>query len=351
MKQTKLLLVSPCFGTYGGIEAFVLAVAEAVRREPDFTVRICLKKIRGFALHPGLASMLQHEAVLFVDRAGRDLADAIKWSHIVHLQNASPDVVALAKLFGKRIVLTIHNYMRREWNLHRLLWRISARLADECWYNSDFVWQTWEGNHKRHASRKVPTVSKLPQGWTSPNQRRGFVFVGRWIANKGLETLVDAYAQAEIDRVAWPLVLIGNGPLRPAIEHKIEKYGLQDVQIDGFVNEATKADRMKNARWVVVPPHTNEDFGLAAIEARNLGVPCIITRDGGLPEAGGCQALVCEPGDPRALANLLERVTHMSDAEYVDRSNRTREELQHELVPMDFYAQAYRRILGSDRAE
>jgi len=351
VKQTKLLLVSPCFGTYGGIEAFVLAVAEAVRREPDFTVRICLKKIRGFALHPGLASMLQHEAVLFVDRAGRDLADAIKWSHIVHLQNASPDVVALAKLFGKRIVLTIHNYMRPEWNLHRLLWRISARLADERWYNSDFVWQTWEGNHKRRASRKVPTVSNLPQGWTSPNQRRGFVFVGRWIANKGLETLVDAYAQAEIDRAAWPLVLIGNGPLRPAIEHKIEKYGLQDVQIDGFVNEATKADRMKNARWVVVPPHTNEDFGLAAIEARNLGVPCIITRDGGLPEAGGRQALVCEPGDPRALANLLERVTHMSDAEYVDRSNRTREELQHELVPMDFYAQAYRRILGSDRAE
>jgi glycosyltransferase involved in cell wall biosynthesis len=348
VKQTKLLLVSPCFGTYGGIEAFVLAVAEAIRREPDFTVRICLKKVRRFVLHPGLAAMLRDEVVLFVDRAGGALADAIKWSHIVHLQNASPDVVALAKLFGKPIVLTIHNYMRREWNLRRLLWRISARLADERWYNSDFVWQTWEGNHKRCGSRKVPTVSKLPQGWTPHHQRRGFVFVGRWIANKGIETLVDAYAQAEIDRAAWPLVLIGNGPLRPAIEHQIDTYGLRDVRITGFVDEATKADRMKNARWVVVPPHTNEDFGLAAIEARNLGVPCIITRDGGLPEAGGRQALVCEPGDPRALADLLERAAHMSNAEYVDRSNRTREELQHELVPIDFYARSYRRILRGE---
>jgi glycosyltransferase involved in cell wall biosynthesis len=351
VKQTKLLLVSPCLGSYGGIEAFVLAVAEAVRRESDFTVRICLKKVKGFALHPGLAAMLRHEAVLFVHRAGRDLADAIKWSNIVHLQNASPDVVALAKLFGKPVVLTIHNYMRREPSLHRLLWRISARLADERWYSSDFVWQTWEGNRKRRGSRKVPTVSKLPQGWTSPDQRRGFVFVGRWIANKGIDTLVDAYAQAQIDRAAWPLVLIGNGPLRPAIEHQIDKYGLRDVRITGFVDEATKADRMKNARWVVVPPHTNEDFGLAAIEARNLGVPCIITCDGGLPEAGGRQALVCEPGDPRALAHLLERATHMSDSEYVDRSNRTREELRHELVPIDFYARSYRRILCGEPLE
>jgi glycosyltransferase involved in cell wall biosynthesis len=37
---------------------------------------------------------------------------------------------------------------------------------------------------------------------------------------------------------------------------------------------------------------TREDFGLTAVEARNLGVPCIITRDGGLPEAGGKQALI-----------------------------------------------------------
>ncbi len=351
MKQIKLLLVSPCFGTYGGIEAFVLAVAEAVRREADFNVRICLKKAAGFALHPELAGMLRHEAVLFVDRAGRELADAIKWSDIVHLQNASPDVVALAKFFRKPIVLTIHNYLRRGRSLHHLLWRISARLADARWYNSDFVWQTWEGNRKLRGSRKVPTLSKLAQGWTPPEQRRGFVFVGRWIANKGLETLVDAYAQSKIDRPAWPLVLVGDGPLRAAIKTKIDKYGLQAVQIAGFVDEATKAECMKNARWIVVPPHTREDFGLTAIEARNLGVPCIITRDGGLPEAGGREALVCEPDNPRALANLLERAARMSEAEYLDRANRTRAELQEQLVPMDFYAQSYRRILRGESAE
>lgn len=344
MKQNKLLLVSPCTGTYGGIEAFVLAVAEAVRREADFDVRVCFKKVRGFALHPDLATMLRHESIMFVDRAGRELADAIKWADIVHLQNASPDVVALAKFYGKRVVLTIHNYMGRGLSLHRLLWRISARLADARWYNSNFVWNTWE-TRKRRGSRKVPTTSKLPQGWTPPNERSGFVFIGRWIANKGIETLIDAYAQADLDRAAWPLVLMGDGPLRPTIQAKIDNQRISGVRIEGFVDEATKADRMRQARWIVVPPKTNEDFGLTAVEARSLGVPCIITRDGGLPEAGGQQALICEPGDARGLANLLEQASRMSEAEYAERAQRTRDDLAHELEPIDFYARAYRRIL------
>jgi glycosyltransferase involved in cell wall biosynthesis len=353
VKQSKLLLVSPCQGTYGGIEAFVLAVAEAVRGEPDFEVRLCFKKVKGVVLDPSLATMLHHESFTFVDSASRALAGAIKWADIIHLQNASPDVIALAKFFRKPIVLTIHNYMQSGWSLHRLLWRTGARWADARWYNSDFVWKTWEGNHRRQGSRKVPTVSKLPKGWTPPDQRRGFVFVGRWIANKGIETLVDAYAQADLDRAAWPLLLIGDGPLRPAIEARIKSYpaSARHIRVAGFVNEATKAQLIQEARWIVVPPNTNEDFGLTAIEARSLGVPCIITRDGGLPEAGGRQAVVCEPNDPAALAKRLEEAARMSETEYAERAQRTREELKDQLGPMDFYARAYRRILAEEPAD
>jgi glycosyltransferase involved in cell wall biosynthesis len=351
VKQSKLLLISPCFGTYGGIEAFVLAVADAVRREPDFAVKICFKKVKDFALHPGLAAMLRHEAVLFVDRAGPELADAIKWANIVHLQNASPDVVVLSKIFGKRIVLTIHNYMRPEWSLHRLLWRLSARWADARWYNSNFVWQTWEKDRKRHGSLRVPTVSKLPEGWIPPNERRGFVFVGRWIPNKGIEILLDAYSKAGLDPQIWPLFLLGDGPLRPSIQAKVDQQSLPGVCITGFVDEATKAQYMKNARWIVVPPNTKEDLGLAAIEARNLGVPCIVTRDGGVPEAAGRQALVCEPANPDALADLLVQAAQMSENEYGKRAGRTREELKRELVPLDFYARAYRCVLRGESVE
>ena len=291
--------------------------------------------------------MLRGEDVIWAERGlDRDLIEGIRWADVVHLQNAPPDVAFFTKFFRKPLVMTIHNYMTRELTLHRILWRIAARMADQRWYNSQFVWNTWEPRRRRARSRKVPTTSKLPEGWTPPNERKGFVFIGRWIANKGVETLVDAYALAKLDREKWPLVLMGEGPLRSLIEYAIQKRGISGVTILGFVDEATKTARMKNARWVVVPPNTREDFGLTAVEARHLGVPCIITRDGGLPEAGGKQALVCEPNNPRALAELLEQAAEMPENEYVERATRTRDELATELEPMEFYAAAYRRAVA-----
>jgi glycosyltransferase involved in cell wall biosynthesis len=112
------------------------------------------------------------------------------------------------------------------------------------------------------------------------------------------------------------------------------------------VDDATKAHYMKNARWIVVPPHTNEDLGLTALEGRNLGVPCIITRDGGLPEAGGRRALICEPRNPGALALLLEQAARMSADEYATRAEATRRELADEMVPLGFYPESYRRIVA-----
>ena len=326
----------------------MLAVADAVQREPDFAVKICFKKVKGFSLDPSLAAMVRSQPAMFVDRAGGELADAIRWADIVHLQNASPDVIFLSKFLRKRLVLTIHNYLPRQWNAHRLLWRIGARFADARWYNSNFVWKTWEGDHPLPGSRKVATTSRLPEGWTSPEERRGFVFVGRWIANKGLDTLVDAYAQADIDRAAWPLTLIGDGPQRPSVEAQVKRCGLTTVEMPGFVDDARKAGMMKNARWIVAPPHTNEDLGLTPLEGRSLGVPCIITRDGGLPEAGGAQALVCEPRDPAALARVLEQAARMTMDEYIRRATATKRELDQEMIPLSFYSDSYRRLMARE---
>lgn len=348
--KTKVAIVSPCLGAYGGIEAFVLAVAAAVRREPDMEVRICLKRMQGFALQPNLKTILQGENVIYTDRgADRDLIETIRWSDVVHLQNAPADVAVFAKFFRKPLAMTIHNYMTRDLTPHRLSWRVAARMADERWYNSQFVWDTWEPHRKRVGSRKVPTVSKLAEGWTPPAERRGFAFLSRWIANKGVDTLIDAYALADLDREKWPLVMMGEGPLRKLIEYAITRREIRGIRVLGFVEEATKTEQIRKARWMVVPPNTKEDFGLTAVEARNLGVPCIITRDGGLPEAAGKQALICEPNNPKALARLLEQAAAMKDEEYAERATRTREELQTELAPIAFYARAYRRLAHHDR--
>jgi glycosyltransferase involved in cell wall biosynthesis len=189
-------------------------------------------------------------------------------------------------------------------------------------------------------------VSDLPEGILPISERSGFIFAARWIENKGLRVLLEAYADASIDREEWPLTLLGDGPLRPEIEKMIESRGIDGVDIRGFVGNETRNDLIRRARWMVTPPHTNEDLGLTPIEARHVGVPAIITRDGGLPEAGGKYALICEPNDPAGLRDLLETAAAMPEDKYRRISNATHEELLDYLQPMSVYADAYDRVLN-----
>ena len=350
MKPLRVLLVSPSFGTYGGIEAFVLAVAKFLQADPSIAVRVVWKKAAGFRPSELLERRCRESGVehFIVGRASPALWRQIAWAEVVHAQNAPPDVVAFARLQGKPLALTIHNYFRSgTW--HARLWKRMARWARVRWYNSDFVWQTWEPERKLPGSRRVPTVSELPSGSLPASERRGFIFISRWIANKGLEVLVQAYARSGLSAAEWPLRLLGDGPLRPQILALIDKEGLTGVETPGFVTEEEKAAALRSAKWLVVPPHTREDMGLTPLEARSVGVPVIASRDGGLPEAAGADALLCQPADIDDLKRCLLAAAAMSAAEYEERSHRARESLAEFLVPMDFYPRAYRRLARGER--
>jgi glycosyltransferase involved in cell wall biosynthesis len=176
-------------------------------------------------------------------------------------------------------------------------------------------------------------------------ERRGVVFVARWIANKGLDTLVEAYAQSGLDPAVWPLRLLGDGPLRPSILSRLHELDLDGhVEAPGFLSEREKAECIRHSRFAVIPPNTREDFGLVAIEARHLGVPCLITRDGGVPEAAGKHCLSCEPGDVDGLTQLLRQAAAMTQDQYLKLAEATRGCLAKELVKPEFYAEFYRTL-------
>jgi len=188
----------------------------------------------------------------------------------------------------------------------------------------------------------------LPEAWCPPADRRGFLFVGRWVENKGIEELIRAYAKAQLDPEQWPLVLIGDGPLRPKVESLIRDLELKGVEMPGFVDDQTKARRLASARWLVAPANTREDLGLTPIEARSVGVPVIVTRDGGLPEAGGDAALLVEPGKVDELAAALKQAADMNPEEYCRRGEAGRTTLKDYLRPMEFYRQSYLELTRGD---
>jgi glycosyltransferase involved in cell wall biosynthesis len=344
----RVAIISPSFGGYGGLEAFVLALVAGLQSAPDLDVHLYFKRTAGFELSTSLRDAVSGYGgrISFLSRASGALGAAIWRADVVHAQNPSPDVVLFAKAASRPLLINVINHRRPGAGLRSRLWRSSLRRADRRFYISEFVRQTWEGDSAWPNSQVVFPISALPDQPLAPGQRGGFVFAARWIPNKGIDTLVDAYAEAQLDPVRWPLILIGDGPLRADIERRIARLGIRGIRMPGFVAAEEKAALIRSARWMVVPPNTNEDFGLTAIEARNVGVPCIITRDGGVPEAAGDEALACEPGDVGGLSNRLREAAAMSELEYEKRARSTRESLSRQLAGPDFYRQTYRSMAG-----
>lgn len=338
--EIRLLLVSRSDGSYGAVEAFVLDLAEALRRESGIAVRICLRRTRAPELQPNLKAMLRGIDVTFADRTfDRDLINEIRAADVVHMHNALPEIAFLARVFRKRIVITVHN------EVHTLAERMTLPLADVCWYSSQYLWDKCEPRRKRARSRKLWPMLPLAEDAIALEKRRGFVFAGRWVADKGIETLLDAYALAKLDRERWPLALMGDGPLRQLIEYAIQKRQISGVRVLGFCDDATKVHEMKKARWLVVPSSAQEGYSRAALEARRVGLPCIVTPAGGLPESAGGQALIAQSTNPHSLAAILERAAAMNESEYNARAKGAQDELLVEMEPIEFYRDAYRRLV------
>ncbi len=349
--QMRVAIVAPCFGVLGGIETFICALAKSLLTQPGVEVTLCFKKVKNFQFDPLLenAARATGANVVFVERASRELAAVLRKADIVHCQNPCADVAVLAKFFRKRLVLTMHSQRQQRLGLWQMSQLLAWNLADRRWYNSEFNWNTWDPGRKKHSSARLPVVSSLPTGRVPASERRGFVFVARWIANKGIDFLVEAYAGARLDRKQWPLILLGDGPLRPVIEAKIRDEKIEGIVIKGYVGEDERNETIRHAMWMVTPPNTKEDLGLTPMEARNVAVPCIITRDGGLPESGGRYALICEPGNVGELRALLELAVNMDASSYEQLCDATHAELMEYLQPMSVYYDHYCDVLGYQR--
>ena len=100
-------------------------------------------------------------------------------------------------------------------------------------------------------------------------------------------------------------VIVGDGPLRPALEHEARAYGLgQRVH---FLGWRANAARLMAAFDVLLVPSLWEGFGIVALEAMSAAIPVIASQVSALPEivANGETGYLAAPGDSSSLAEHL----------------------------------------------
>lgn len=125
------------------------------------------------------------------------------------------------------------------------------------------------------------------------------IFVGRLSAEKGLDTLLDAW---KIIGPRLPLKIVGDGPLAPRIreaaarQEGVELLGRRPLdEVLALVGEAV---------CLVAPSRCYETFGRTIVEAYAKGTPAIMARQGAMAELADERraGLAFEPGDAGDLA-------------------------------------------------
>jgi glycosyltransferase involved in cell wall biosynthesis len=349
-EKKKILVVASSQGVYGGIEVFATTLAEHLNEQPNWEVVLAFKLVKGFQWQPNLIKYFESSPINphFIERGSAQLLKLIKQSHLVHLQNLSPDVVLLSKLFRKPTVATIHNWRRNSRSLHSLLWSFSQRLVSAQTFNSKFVRKTWTQGAESSFSRVIPTVSQAPLAAPATRNRKGFCFVSRWVANKGLEELIQAYANAKLNPDKWPLILMGDGLLKQKISQQLATINAPGIQVLGHVSNSIKHEIISKSKWIVVPPNTKEDMGLTPIEGRRLKTPAIASDDGGIPESAGPSALIFPAGDVDALCQRLIDASRMPEREYLERAETAFSSLSSYIQPLSVYTDLYTRLLSHE---
>ncbi len=132
-----------------------------------------------------------------------------------------------------------------------------------------------------------------------------FIFVGRLTVAKGLDILLNAWAQRDAALADACLALVGDGELRERMVQQAHSLGLDRSVI--FTGSTTDTAPYLRAADAFVLPSRTEGMPVALLEAMACGLPCIATRVGGSAELidDGQNGRLIAPEDVAALARAL----------------------------------------------
>ena len=136
---------------------------------------------------------------------------------------------------------------------------------------------------------------------------RVVLYVGRLVAEKGIDVLLDAWPEVRSDAT---LALVGEGPLADRARRTPR------TRVIGPLPRTALPLAYEAAQVVVLPslstPRFREPWGLVCNEAMRRGRPLVVTAAVGAAAGGlirdGLTGLVIAPGDRRALAQAIDRL-------------------------------------------
>ena len=132
------------------------------------------------------------------------------------------------------------------------------------------------------------------------------LYLGKLAPNKGTGYLIPAITKAQLD---WPLVIVGDGPERPAIERAARRSGRR-VEFHGWLPKDEAARWLAHASMLIFPSRGPESLSRVLIEASALGVPIAAMVTGGTRDIIEPDVTGLLSSSPEGLASDIRRLRH-----------------------------------------
>src|SRR6266480_2738345 len=297
------------------------------------------------------AEQRARNALYFADHFKRRGVDHV---HVHFANRAAHTAMFLKEISGIPFSVTAHgqDFMKDLGNddLLREICAAAEFVAAETDYSRDLLRQRCpDSADKIHHVYNGMDLTRFPAPnyEASINQVPRIVSIGRLVAFKGFEYLIDACAELARRGRDFSCEIIGDGPLRGDLEARIRKLSLSDrVHLLGSLSQGAVLEKLRAADIFALASVTDAQgasdvFPTVIIEAMAAARPVVSTRLAGIPESvvDGETGLLVPPEDTMALAKALGRL--IEDAKlrlHYGRAGRARIEqhfrIEHTVAPL-----------------
>jgi glycosyltransferase involved in cell wall biosynthesis len=250
-----------------------------------------------------------------------DLCNAMRGADAIHVRcpgNLGLLGAVLAPLFSRRLIAKYagqwNGYPGEEWTV-----RLQRAILRSSWWRGPV---TVYGHWPDQPPNVVPfftsilTDEQIERGRRAAasrqrSRRLRVLFLGRVTEARNVDVILSAVARLHKRGLPIEARIVGDGPMRPALEEQARRDGIESlVEFTGALEYDRVLETLEQADVLVLASQT-EGWGKALVEGMAYGLVCVGSDRGPVPMMmSEGRGFVVPPRDVDALAEILVRVAN-----------------------------------------